>query len=172
MAKSNEKITMKGSPLKVEGRCVEEGMPAPAFTLTGVDMSDVSNATLAGKVVVFVSIPSIDTPVCAVETKRFNKEAVDLHKDVVVAAVSRDLPFAFKRWCAAEGVDRVMMLSDYKYRTFGKSFGVDLPDLGLLARAVFVADRSGKVVHVDYVTEVADEPDYAAALSAVKKALA
>lgn len=171
MAKSNETITMKGSPLKVEGRCVEEGMQVPTYTLTGVDMADVSNATLAGKVVVYVSIPSIDTPVCAVETKRFNKEAVDMHKDVVVAVVSRDLPFASKRWCAAEGVDRVMMLSDYKYRTFGKAFGVELPDLGLLARAVFVADRAGKIVHVDYVTEVAEEPDYAAALGAVKKVL-
>jgi thiol peroxidase len=89
----------------------------------------------------------------------------------VVAAVSRDLPFALKRWCAAEGVDRVAAFSDYKYRTFGKAFGIDLVDLGLLARAVFVADKGGKVVHVDYVTEVANEPDYAAALAAVKRCL-
>jgi thiol peroxidase len=87
----------------------------------------------------------------------------------VIATVSRDLPFALKRWCAAEGVDRVVSLSDYKYRSFGKAFGVELPDLALLARAVFIADKSGKVVHVDYVTEVADEPDYAAALAAIKK---
>ncbi len=171
MAKSNEKITMKGAPLKVEGRCVEEGMPAPAFTLTGVDMADVSNASLVGKVVVLLSIPSIDTPVCAVETKRFNKDAAGLNKDVVIAAVSRDLPFAMKRWCAAEGVEQVMMLSDYKYRSFGKAYGVDLSDLGLLARAVFVIDKTGKVAHVDYVSEVAEEPDYAAALEAVKQAL-
>jgi thiol peroxidase len=169
MAKSNEKVTMKGSPLKVEGHCVEEGMPMPAFTLTGADMADVKNASFAGKVVVFLSIPSIDTPVCAIETKRFNKEAVSLSQDVVIATVSRDLPFALKRWCAAEGVDRVVSLSDYKYRSFGKAFGVELPDLALLARAVFIADKSGKVVHVDYVTEVADEPDYAAALAAIKK---
>jgi thiol peroxidase len=144
-------------------------MPMPAFTLTGADMADVKNASFAGKVVVFLSIPSIDTPVCAIETKRFNKEAVSLSQDVVVATVSRDLPFALKRWCAAEGVDRVVSLSDYKYRSFGKAFGVELPDLALLARAVFIADKSGKVVHVDYVTEVADEPDYAAALAAIKK---
>jgi thiol peroxidase len=169
MAKSNEKVTMKGSPLKVEGHCVEEGVPMPAFTLTGADMADVKNASFAGKVVVFLSIPSIDTPVCAIETKRFNKEAVSLSQDVVIATVSRDLPFALKRWCAAEGVDRVVSLSDYKYRSFGKAFGVELPDLALLARAVFIADKSGKVVHVDYVTEVADEPDYAAALAAIKK---
>jgi thiol peroxidase len=163
---------MKGSPLKIEGRCVEEGMPMPAFTLTGADMADVTNASFAGKVVVFLAIPSIDTPVCAVETKRFNKEAVGLSQDVVVATVSRDLPFALKRWCAAEGVDRVVSLSDYKHRSFGKAFGVELPDLALLARAVFVADKSGKVVHVDYVTEVADEPNYAGALEAIKKCIA
>ncbi len=162
---------MKGSPLKVEGRCVEEGMPMPSFTVTGADMADVTNSTFAGKVVVFLSIPSIDTPVCAAETKRFNQEVVSFSQDVVVATVSRDLPFALKRWCAAEGVDRVVSLSDYKYRTFGKAFGVDLPDLGLLARAVFIADKSGKIIHVDYVSEVADEPDYSAALAAIKKSL-
>ncbi len=171
MAKSNETITMKGAPLKVEGRCVEEGMPLPSFTLTAADMSDATNATFAGKVLVLVAIPSIDTPVCAIETKRFNQEAASLSSDVVIAAVSRDLPFALKRWCAAEGVERVTALSDYKYRSFGKAFGVDLTDLGLLARAVFVADKTGKVAHVDYVTEVANEPDYAAALAAVKSCL-
>ena len=171
MAKSNEKITMKGSPLKVEGRCVEEAMQAPAFKLTAADMSDATNATYAGKVVVLLAIPSIDTPVCASETKKFNQEASALSGDVVIASVSRDLPFALKRWCGAEGVDRVVTLSDYKYRTFGKDYGVDLPDLGLLARALFVIDKSGKVVHVDYVGEIADEPDYGAAIAAVKRCL-
>ena len=171
MAKSNEKITMKGAMLKVEGRCIEEGMKLPDFTLTAADMSDATNASFQGKVLVLVTIPSIDTPVCAVETKRFNEEASQLSSDVVIAAVSRDLPFALKRWCAAEGVDRVSALSDYKYRTFGKSFGVDLPDLGLLARAVFVADKTGTIVHVDYVSEIAEEPDYSAALAAVKSCL-
>lgn len=171
MSKSNEKITMKGNPLKVEGRCVEEGAPAPAFKLTGTDMADVTNAAFAGKVVVLLSIPSIDTPVCAMETKRFNQEVSTLSGDVVVVGVSRDLPFALKRWCGAEGVSRVIALSDYKYRSFGKEFGVELPDLSLLARAVFVIDKNGKVVHVEYVTEVANEPDYAEALKAVKSSL-
>ncbi len=171
MAKSNEVITMKGNPLKVEGHCIEEGAQLPQFTLTGLDMSDVTNATYAGKVVVLVSVPSLDTPVCAIETKRFNQEATALSKDVVIAAVSRDLPFAQKRWCGAEGVENVVPLSDYKHRSFGKAFGVELPDLALLARAVFVADKTGTIVHVDYVTEVADEPDYGAALDAVKKCL-
>lgn len=171
MAKSNEKITMKGEVLKVEGRCLEEGMRLPEFKLTAADMSDATNASFEGKVLVLVTIPSIDTPVCAIETKRFNQEASQLSSDVVVAAVSRDLPFALKRWCAAEGVDRVTAYSDYKYRTFGKSFGVDLTDLGLLARAVFVADKTGTVVHVEYVTEIAEEPDYSAVLAAVKSCL-
>ncbi|MEY4701547.1 MAG: hypothetical protein RL326_1734 [Pseudomonadota bacterium] len=171
MAKNNEKITMKGNPLKVEGRCLEEGAQLPAFTLTGADLSDVTSAAFAGKVLVVVSIPSIDTPVCAIETKKFNQEASSLSDDVVIAIVSRDLPFAFKRWCGAEGVSKVVTLSDFKHRSFGKQFGVELPDLGLLARAVFVADKSGKIVHVDYVSEVADEPDYGAALKAVKASL-
>jgi thiol peroxidase len=171
MAKTNETITMKGNPLKVEGRCVEEGVPAPSFKLTAADMSDVTNTNYAGKVLVLLSIPSIDTPVCAIETKRFNQEAAALSKDVVIASVSRDLPFALKRWCAAEGVERVVTLSDYKYRSFGQEFGVELPDLGLLARALFVVDKAGKVVHVDYVSEVAEEPDYVAALEAVRRSL-
>ena len=171
MAKSNDTIKMKGNPLKVEGRCIEEGSPAPAFKLTGTDMAEVPSSAFAGKVVVLTSIPSIDTPVCAVETKRFNQEASSLSGDVVVVAVSRDLPFALKRWCGAEGVARVIPLSDFKHRSFGKDFGVELPDLGLLARAVFVIDKSGKVKHVEYVTEVADEPNYAEAIQAVKSCL-
>jgi thiol peroxidase len=134
-------------------------------------LSDVTNAAFAGKVLVVVSIPSIDTPVCATETKKFNQEASALSDDVVIAIVSRDLPFAFKRWCGAEGVSKVVTLSDFKHRSFGKQFGVELPDLGLLARAVFVADKSGKIVHVDYVSEVADEPDYTAVHAAVKASL-
>ena len=171
MAKSNTIITMRGTPKSVEGNSVVEGAALPAFTLSGVDLADVTNASFAGKVLVLVVIPSIDTPVCAVETKRFNQEASALSEDVVIASVSRDLPFALKRWCAAEGVSRVVSLSDYKHRTFGKAFGVELPELGILARAVFVADKHGKVVHVDYVTEIAEEPDYAAALNAVKNCL-
>ena len=171
MAKNNEKITMKGNALKVEGRCLEEGAQLPAFTLTGADMADVTNSAFAGKVLVVVSIPSIDTPVCAIETKKFNQEAAALSDGVVIAVVSRDLPFAFKRWCGAEGVSKVVTLSDFKYRSFGRQFGVELPELGLLARAVFVADRSGKITHVDYVSEIAEEPDYAAALAAVKGCL-
>lgn len=171
MAKSNERITMKGNPLKVEGRCVEEGVTAPDFTLTTTDMSDATKANFKDKVLVLLSVPSVDTPVCAIETKKFNQEAAALSKDVVIASVSRDLPFALKRWCAAEGVSNVVTLSDYKYRSFGKQFGVELPDLGLLARALFVVDKAGKVVYVDYVTEVAEEPDYKAALAAVHKAL-
>ena len=171
MAKSNDKITMRGNFQRVEGLAVEEGSPVPPFKLTGADLADVTPASFAGKVLVLIAIPSIDTPVCAVETKRFNQEATTLSDDVVVASVSRDLPFALKRWCGAEGVRRVKTLSDHKYRTFGKQFGVELPELGILARAVFVVDKTGTVVHVDYVSEIAEEPDYAAALSAVKRLL-
>jgi thiol peroxidase len=171
MAKSNERMTMKGNPLKVEGKCLEEGMPLPSFKLTGVDMADFSNDKIGGKVAVIISVPSLDTPVCAIETKKFNQDVASLSKDVVVLVVSRDLPFAAKRYCAAEGVENVVALSDYKYRDFGKQFGVELSDLALLGRAVFVADKSGKLAYVDYVTEVAEEPNYAEVVGAVKSCL-
>lgn len=167
MAKSNDSITMKGNPIKVSGTVVKEGGMLPAVTLTGGDLSDVPLAKFAGKKLVIVCVPSLDTPTCSIETKRFNKEAGSL-PDTVIAVVSRDLPFAQKRWCGAEGVESVVTLSDYKYRTFGQAFGVEWSDSGLLARAVFVVDQSGKVTFVEYVNEIADEPGYEGVLAAVK----
>lgn len=169
MAKTNSNITMHGNPLKVKGNAVTEGSVAPKFKLTGTDMADVESDRFAGKIMTVVSVPSLDTPVCSMEIKKFNSEVASLGEDVVTLVVSRDLPFAQKRWCGAEGVKHVVPLSDYKYRTFGEQFGADLPDIGLLARAVFVIDQSGKVAYVDYVSEVGDEPNYGEVLSAVKK---
>jgi len=171
MAKTNQNITMHGNKLKVTGTEIKEGATLPSFTLTGNDMTDVAASKFAGKVLIVLSVPSLDTPVCALEAKRFNKEATDLSSDVTILCVSRDLPFAQKRWCAAEGATRVVTASDFKYRTFGQQFGTELPDLGLLARAVFVADKSGKITFVDYVTEVAEEPKYDEVLAAVRKLL-
>jgi thiol peroxidase len=115
--------------------------------------------------------PSLDTPVCAMQTRTFNKEAVSLLEEVVIVSVSLDLPFALARFCGAEGINRVIVASDYKYRTFGEAFGVYIRELGLLSRAVFVLDRSGNVMHAEYVSEVTSEPNYAAALRAVRAAL-
>lgn len=169
---TNSNILFKGSPVKIEGSSLKIGSKLPAFKLTAGDLSDLDSATLAGKVVVISVIPSIDTPVCSLQTKAFNRAAADLSKDVVILTVSVDLPFAQSRWCGQEKVENITIASDFKYRTFGKSFGVVLPDLGLLCRAVFVADRAGLVKYVEYVEEITSEPSYNDALVVVRDLLA
>ena len=168
MAKDNRALKFKGGPLKVAGKSVTEGQNCPAWELVGNDMGVVSSKQFAGKTVILSLVPSLDTPVCAVQTKRFNQEVTALSQQVVVITVSMDLPFAQKRWCAAEGVTRVVTASDYKMREFGPSFGAWLPDMGLLARAIFVVDAKNTVRHVEYVEELGSEPDYAAVMAAVK----
>lgn len=164
-------MTFKGNPISVEGSALEVGASLPEFSLVGVDLSPVTKSDFEEKVVIVLSVPSLDTPVCDTEVKRFSEEAVSLGEDVKLLAVSRDLPFAQSRWCAAREVESVVCGSDYKERGFGKSFGTDIPEMGLLARAVFVSGKDGKIVHVDYVEELADEPDYQAALDAARSAL-
>ena len=117
------------------------------------------------------SVPSLDTPVCDAQTRRFNEEATSLGDDVVVLTISMDLPFAQKRWCGAAGVDKVVVLSDYRSGEFGRAFGVLIKELRLLARAVFVVDRDGTVRYIQIVDEITNEPDYDAALAAVKQLL-
>lgn len=168
MAKDNSQITMKGAKISVTGNSLSVGAPIPQFTLTASDMSDLASTQFAGKTLVVLAVPSLDTPVCSIETKRFNKEVSNLSSDVVVLAVSRDLPFAQKRWCGAEEVERVVVASDYKYRTFGQKFGVEWTETALLARAVFVADKSGKLIYVDYVSDIAEEPKYDEILKVIK----
>jgi thiol peroxidase len=119
-------------------------------------------------VVVISAVPSLDTPVCDMETRRFNSEAAKLSKDIVILTISMDLPFAQKRWCGAAGVDKVVTLSDHREAEFGNSYGVLIKELRLLARAVFVVDAEGVVRYVQLVKEVADEPDYDAVISAAK----
>ncbi|MCB0334645.1 MAG: thiol peroxidase [Bdellovibrionales bacterium] len=167
MATSNDKITMKGNPLKVMGAPVTVGEKAPNFKLTGVDMQDLELKDFAGKKLIVCAVPSVDTPVCQTETRAFNEKASVLGDDVEVLFVSMDLPFAQKRWCGAENLSNIKTASDFKYRGFGESYGVYLPDLGLLARAVFVIDASGTVTYVDYVSEVAEEPNYEAVFSSI-----
>jgi len=160
--------TFKGKPLTLVGAELKVGDRAPDFKLVGKDLSDVESGSFRGKVRVLSVAPSLDTPVCAAQTRTFNKEAADLSGAVVILSVSLDLPFALARFCGAEGIERVITASDYKYRTFGEAYGVYIAELGLLARAVFVIDRNETVVHAEYVREVTNEPDYPAALEAVK----
>jgi thiol peroxidase len=164
-------ITFKGGPMTLLGTELKVGDKLPAYKLTGTDMSDITNDHFAGKVLVVSVVPSLDTPVCATQTRKFNEQAAKLNDGIRILTVSLDLPFAAKRFCAAEGISAVVTASDFKHQQFGTSFGVKIKELGLLTRAVFVADRQGKVVHVEYVKEATQEPDYDKALEAAKKAL-
>jgi len=164
-------VTMKGSPLTLLGEEVREGQKAPDFTALATDLSPVSLAPLRGKVVVLVSVPSLDTSVCDLETRRFNKEAAGLGPDVRVLVVSMDLPFAQRRWCGAAGIENLRTLSDHRDAAFGLAYGVLIKKLRLLARAVFVVDRQGTVRYIQLVKELATEPDYAAVLAAVRQCM-
>jgi thiol peroxidase len=165
-------VTFKGQPMTLIGNQLNAGGEARPFTLTGNDLADVTYKTYQGKVLVISVVPSLDTPVCAMQTRTFNSKATGLAKDVVILTVSMDLPFAQKRFCGAEGIERVVTASDYKYHTFGETYGVLIKELGLLTRAVFVIDRKGKVVHAEYVPEMTNEPNYDAAMKAVNAVLA
>jgi thiol peroxidase len=161
-------ITLKGNPVHTSGELPALGTAAPDFSLTGTDLADVGLAAFAGQTVVLNVFPSVDTPTCAASVRRFNAELNTLGT-VAVLCISADLPFAQARFCGAEGLERVKPLSDLRDKGFGDRYGlriVDGPLAGLLARAVVVI-KDGKVVHTQLVAEIADEPDYAAALAAV-----
>ena len=162
-------VTMRGNPMTLVGHALKLGNKAPDFEVTGNDMKPVKFSSFLGKVCIISSVPSLDTPVCDMETRRFNKEAAGLGSDVVILTISMDLPFAQKRWCGASGVESVITLSDYKTAGFGTDYGVMIKDLRLLARAVFVVDKKGVIQYIQIVKEIAEEPDYNAAINAVKE---
>jgi len=165
-------VTLKGNPLTLVGKEIRVGQRAPDAELTTNDLSAVMLSSLCrGKVSIITSVPSLDTPVCDVETRRCNEEAGRLGDDVIVLAGSMDLPFAQKRWCGAAGVKNVQTLSDHRAAAFGKAYGVLIKELRLLARAVFVSDKQGIVRYVELVKELGSEPNYEAALNAAKRFL-
>ncbi len=164
-------VTMKGNPVTLVGHEVKPGDSAPDFTLYAMPGAPVGLHDLEGKVKVFNVIVSVDTPVCDVQTKKFNQEAANLGDDVEILTISMDLPFALKRYCAAEGIDKVKTVSDYMDASFGQNYGVLIKENRLLARSIFVVDKDDKVRYVEIVPEIASEPDYDAAISAVKAAL-
>lgn len=161
-------ITFKGNPLTLLGNELKKGDLAPDCELMANDLSPVKLSSYRGKVCIFSSVPSLDTPVCDMETRRFNQEAGDLG-DVSIVTVSMDLPFAQARWCGAAGVDKVVTLSDYKNAAFGNAYGVLIEELRLLARAVFVVDREGVIQYIQLVKEMTHEPDYESVLAAVRE---
>ncbi len=171
MKKQKRTVTMKGKPLTLAGNEIITGQPAPDCEVIANDMTPVNLSSFKGKVCIVCSVPSLDTSVCDMETRRFNKEAGRLGANVVVLTISMDLPFAQKRWCGAAGIKNVQTLSDYRDASFGKAYGVLIKELRLLARAIFVVDKKGIVRYVQIVDELANEPDYDAALEAVGKLL-
>lgn len=163
-------ITLKGNPISLAGPELKVGDPAPNFKLQGSDMSEITLDFAQGKPLIIASIPSLDTPVCHKETKQFNDE-VAKHPGVQVLCVSTDLPFGQKRWCGAENVANVKCASDHRDASFGSAYGVLIKGGPLdrcLARAIFVVGPDKKLKHVEYVKEIAEEPNYAAALAAAK----
>ncbi len=163
-------VTMRGNPVTLVGPEVKVGDTAPEFTVLGRDLSPVSSDRFRGKIRIISAVPSVDTPVCDAQTKRFNEEAAKL-PGVEVLTISMDLPFAMNRWCAAAGVDKVQLLSDHRDASFGQNWGTLIKKLRLLTRAVFVVDKSDRVVHAEYVKEIASHPNYDAALDAARRAM-
>ncbi len=160
-------VTLKGKPVTLLGKEVNVGQPAPDCTLIANDLSEVKLSSFKGKKVIFSVVPSLDTPVCDKQTKRFNEEAARL-KDTVILTISMDLPFAQKRWCGLTGSDKIQTLSDHRDAQFGQVYGVLIKDLRILARAVFITDQKGFIRYKQIVNEIATEPDYSAAFEAVK----
>ena len=159
--------TMKGGPLTLIGPELKAGDAAPDFAAVDTGLKPVDLAKTGAGVRIFSVVPSLDTPVCDMQTRRFNEEAAKL-PNVKIYTISMDLPFAMKRWCGAMGVDKVEMLSDHKTGSFGESYGTLIKELRIESRAIFVVDQANKLSYVEYVKEVADHPNYDAALAAAK----
>ena len=160
------KVNFAGNPVELQGTEIKVGMKAPDFTAVKNDLSAFKLGEVKGRKLI-VAVPSLDTSVCDLEVRRFNAEATGFANTTVIT-ISMDLPFAQKRWCGAAGVDKLVTVSDYKDRDFATKYGVLLPNVGLLARAVFLLDADNTVQYVEYVPEVTSHPDYAAALAALK----
>ena len=171
MKERTNAITFAGKGLTLLGEEIKVGDLAVDFEVLTNDMSPYAFSSLSGKVCIISSVPSLDTSVCDTMTRRFNQEAAKLGEDVVLLTVSMDLPFAQKRWCGAAGIERVITLSDHLDANFGIAYGVLIKELRLLARAVFVVNKKGIVRYTQLVSEIADEPDYDAALKAARELL-
>lgn len=161
-------VTFKGNPFDLQGTEIRVGQKAPDFTAANKDLSPFKLSGVKGRKLI-VAVPSIDTPVCDAEVRRFNTEATALANTTVIT-ISMDLPFAQARWCGAAGVDKLVTVSDYKDHDFAKKYGTFLPALGLLTRAVFLLAEDNTVLYVEYVPEVTNHPNYVTVLAAAKKA--
>ena len=168
MSEREAAITMKGNPLTLLGKEINVGSMAPDATLVANDLSEVKLSSFKGKKVILSVVPSLDTPVCDLQVREFNKKAAKVSSDVVILGISKDLPFAQKRFCGAEGLENVVNLSDFSEGSFGKTNGLEITDgplAGLHSRVIIVVDENGTITHTEQVAEIADEPNYEAALA-------
>ncbi len=169
MKENKNVVFVDGTPLTILGTMIKVGDTAPEFKAIDASMREVKLSDFKGKKIVITTFPSVDTKVCSLQLKHFNKESTKLDKDVVVLSISKDLPFALSRFCAAEGISSVHTLSDYRDSEFGEKYGFLIKENKLLARGVVIVNTEGKVAYVEYVKELTDEPDYKTAMDAVKK---
>jgi len=163
--------TLMGNPMTLVGPELKIGEKAPDFTALDNGLKPVKLSDTGHKTRIFSVVPSLDTPVCDTETRRFNQEAAGLPGQVALLTISVDLPFAQKRWCGAAGIDKVITLSDYRDRSFGLAYGVLIDELKLLSRSIFVLDANNVIRYIQHVPEVTQEPDYAAVLGAARQLL-
>lgn len=161
-------VKVKGNPVTLSGEELRTGQRAPDFVVLDNNLKEVKSGAYDGKIKLIASVPSLDTPVCDAEIHNFNKEAAGISRDVVIMFISMDLPFAQKRFCQDNDIDTVKTFSDHRDADFGLKYGVLIKELRLLARAIFIVDKTGTVKYVEYVPELSSHPDYKAALSALK----
>jgi len=163
------KVTMRGNPLTLIGNEVKVGEAAPDFMVLDNNLTPVKLSAYRPKLCILSSVPSLDTPVCDIETRKFNEEASKLGENVQILTISMDLPFAQKRWCGSAGVNKIQTLSDHREAQFGIAYGVLIKELRLLARAFFLVDQKGILQYVQLVKEIANEPNYDEIWSVLKK---
>jgi thiol peroxidase len=163
--------TFQGNPLTLQGPELRAGDKAPNFTILTNDLRDYTLANTTGKIRLISVVPSLDTPVCDTQTRRFNQEAGNLGDKVAILTVSMDLPFAQKRWCGAAGIDKLQTLSDHRDASFSLAYGTLIKELRLDSRAIFIVDSNDTIRYVEYVKEVSAHPNYEAALAAVRGAV-
>jgi len=171
MEERNSVTKFKGNPVTLLGPALKTGDKAPEFLVVDTALTSTRLSDFKGKIKIISSVPSLDTPVCDTETRRFNQEAAKLPENIVLLTISMDLPFAQSRWCGAAGIDRVKTLSDYQERSFGTAYGVLIKELKLLSRSIFVIDAGDTIRYIQHVPEITTEPDYAAVISAAKALL-
>lgn len=164
-------ITFKGNPLTLAGPELKNGDEAPDFKVTAGDLSAASLKDFSGKAKLVSVVPSLDTPVCDMQTRKFNQEVGKLSGDFAALTVSMDLPFAQNRFCSTAGIDKIRIFSDFKDASFGEAYGVLIKELRLLTRAIFVIGKDDKVRYAEYLREITDHPDYGKALQALKEAI-